>query len=225
MLQNLNVLTNEEGVLTALRHLAAAQVSKITNILICRDPLTQTSRGICYLEFDNLVDSMSTQNALLDLYPPLTIDGRVVTISYCNDTLGDVPQLEDSKLHVKVASQHNQQPNNMQQFGCETAKSATAIGIQRQKQKLNSIKATADYKARAASAPSTTAAANDVASTSTEISRRNDGKKCGEFIFCIFVNNFVIVLSVCLLYLKHFKLDCKACLHRVVCNTMYGFFS
>lgn len=86
MLRNLDVLTNEEGVLTVMQELVPEQVSKITKILICRDPLTQTSRGICYLNFDNLVDSMNTHNALKGLDPPLTIDGREVTITYCVDT-------------------------------------------------------------------------------------------------------------------------------------------
>ncbi|KAL5281882.1 RBM5 family protein [Megaselia abdita] len=86
MLRNLDVLTNEEGVLTVMQDLVPEQVSKITKILICRDPLTQTSRGICYLNFDNLVDSMNTHNALKGLDPPLTIDGREVTITYCVDT-------------------------------------------------------------------------------------------------------------------------------------------
>lgn len=86
MLRNLDVLTNEEGVLTVMQDLVPDQVSKITKILICRDPLTQTSRGICYLNFDNLVDSMNTHNALKGLDPPLTIDGREVTITYCVDT-------------------------------------------------------------------------------------------------------------------------------------------
>lgn len=86
MLRNLDVLTNEEGVLTVMQDLVQDQVSKITKILICRDPLTQTSRGICYLNFDNLVDSMNTHNALKGLDPPLTIDGREVTITYCVDT-------------------------------------------------------------------------------------------------------------------------------------------
>lgn len=64
MLRNLDALTNEEGVLTAMQSVIPTLVSKISKILICRDPLTSTSRGICYLSFDNLVDSMNIFNAL-----------------------------------------------------------------------------------------------------------------------------------------------------------------
>lgn len=85
MLRNLDVLTNEEGVLTTMQEVVPTLVSKISKILICRDPLTQTSRGICYLSFDNLVDSMNTHNALKALEPPLQIDtrdGMIIKIKY-----------------------------------------------------------------------------------------------------------------------------------------------
>lgn len=80
MLRNLDALTNEEGVLTAMQSVIPTLVSKISKILICRDPLTSTSRGICYLSFDNLVDSMNIFNALKSVEPPLNIDNRLVRI-------------------------------------------------------------------------------------------------------------------------------------------------
>ncbi|XP_031618971.1 RNA-binding protein 5-like [Contarinia nasturtii] len=86
MLRNLDVLTNEEGVLTSMQDVIPTLVSKISKILICRDPLTSTSRGICYLFFDNLVDSMNTHNALKSLEPPLNIDNREIIITYCVDS-------------------------------------------------------------------------------------------------------------------------------------------
>lgn len=80
------MLTNEEGVLTVMQDvLPLDQVAKISKILVCRDPLTNTSRGICYLCFDTLVDSMNVHNGLQALDPPLTIDERNVGISYCVD--------------------------------------------------------------------------------------------------------------------------------------------
>lgn len=85
MLRNLDVLTNEEGVLTVIQDVIPDLVSKISKILICRDPLTSTSRGICYLSFDNLVDSMNTYNSLKALEPPLQIDNREIIITYCID--------------------------------------------------------------------------------------------------------------------------------------------
>lgn len=86
MLRNLDVLTNEEGVLTNMQLHVPNLVSKISKVLICRDPLTSTSRGICYLAFENLVDSMNMHNALKALEPPLVIDDREILITYCVDS-------------------------------------------------------------------------------------------------------------------------------------------
>lgn len=91
IIRNLDVLTNEEGVLTVMQELIPDFVSKISKILICRDPLTSTSRGFCYLSFDNLVDSMNAHNGLKSLEPGLLIEGREVTVSYCVD---DVTNLQ-----------------------------------------------------------------------------------------------------------------------------------
>lgn len=85
MLRNLDVLTNEEGVLTNMQLVVPNLVSKISKVLICRDPLTSTSRGICYLSFENLIDSMNLHNALKALDPPLVIDDREILITYCVD--------------------------------------------------------------------------------------------------------------------------------------------
>jgi RNA-binding protein 5/10 len=75
MLRNLDALTTEEKVLTELQDKIPDLVAKISKILICRDPLTQLSRGICYLNFENLVDSMNTFQALEKL-ETLEIDSR-----------------------------------------------------------------------------------------------------------------------------------------------------
>ncbi|XP_075152877.1 RNA-binding protein 5-A-like [Haematobia irritans] len=85
MLRNLDVLTNEESVLTAITKHAPDLAKKVTKVLVSRDPLTQTSRGICYLNFDTLVDSMNMHNLLSTLEPPLTIDEKVVLVTYCVD--------------------------------------------------------------------------------------------------------------------------------------------
>ncbi|XP_026844884.1 RNA-binding protein 5-B-like isoform X1 [Drosophila persimilis] len=92
MLRNLDALTNEEGVLTALQQLQPKLAKSVSKVLISRDTLTQASRGICYLHFDTLVDSMELHNALTALDPPLTLDDREVAISYCVD-VDDRPKI------------------------------------------------------------------------------------------------------------------------------------
>lgn len=76
MFRNLDALTNEEKLLCVLQEKIPTMVSTISKILICRDPLTQISRGIGYLYFDNLVDSMNTFNALKALDEQFLIDNR-----------------------------------------------------------------------------------------------------------------------------------------------------
>uniref|UniRef100_A0A182NTB3 RNA-binding protein 5 n=1 Tax=Anopheles dirus TaxID=7168 RepID=A0A182NTB3_9DIPT len=105
MLRNLDVLTNEESVLGEMqKKLPAELVPKIGKVVICRDPLTSISRGMCYLHFENLVDSMNTHNALKELDPPLRIDNREVIVSYCMDT-------ENRNL---MKPQHHQQHQQQQ---------------------------------------------------------------------------------------------------------------
>ncbi|KAH8413201.1 hypothetical protein KR009_008743 [Drosophila setifemur] len=86
MLRNLDALTNEERVLTALQEHVPDLAKTVGKVLISRDKLTQASRGICYLIFDTLVDSMNAFNGLTALHPPLKLDDRPVAITYCNDS-------------------------------------------------------------------------------------------------------------------------------------------
>lgn len=117
MLRNLDALTTEEKVLIVLQDKIPDAVAKISKILICRDQLTQISRGICYLNFDNLVDSMNSFQALEKL-SAFEIDGREgtsskliiimhfliisiisVTFSYCVDS--------ENRLITKSQSNNN----------------------------------------------------------------------------------------------------------------------
>ncbi|KAH8350544.1 hypothetical protein KR067_006962, partial [Drosophila pandora] len=99
MLRNLDALTNEEGVLTALQKHLPKLAKTVSKVLISRDTLTQASRGICYLHFDTLVDSMEVYNGLTALDPPLELDDRAVIISYCIDTENSQPIPTDPNSH------------------------------------------------------------------------------------------------------------------------------
>lgn len=121
MLRNLDALTNEEGVLTAMQKVIPTLVAKISKILICRDPLTSTSRGICYLFFDNLVDSMNTHNALKSIEPALNIDSRDILISYCVDS-------ENRQINARQNNGRLQQ--HQQQDSSNAAATAATGGAQ-----------------------------------------------------------------------------------------------
>lgn len=78
LLRGLDVLSTEESVLTAIQHVGSDL--PIRSVRIGRDPLTNTSRGVCYLDLNSVLDSMQLHNKLA--HSPLTIDGKQVTISY-----------------------------------------------------------------------------------------------------------------------------------------------
>lgn len=52
----------------------------IKALRIGRDRLTNTSRGICYVEMNSVVDAMFLHNQLLG--EPPTIDDKIVSVSY-----------------------------------------------------------------------------------------------------------------------------------------------
>ncbi|XP_033173947.1 RNA-binding protein 5 isoform X1 [Drosophila mauritiana] len=86
MLRGLDALTNEEGVLTALQQRLPELAKTVSKVLVSRDVLTNASRGICYLNFDTLIDSMNVFNGLTALDPPLTLDDKTVIVTYCIDS-------------------------------------------------------------------------------------------------------------------------------------------
>lgn len=75
MLRNLDALTTEETVMAVLNNVIPEMVKKISAVAIGRDPLTSTSRGICYLGAETIVDAGALHNALTNL-SPLNIDGK-----------------------------------------------------------------------------------------------------------------------------------------------------
>ncbi|XP_043466496.1 RNA-binding protein 5-like [Leptopilina heterotoma] len=78
LLRGLDVLTTEDSVLQAMTNLSSMP---IRSIRIGRDTLTNTSRGVCYLEMANVVDAMYLHTALTK--QGLVVDGRNVEITYC----------------------------------------------------------------------------------------------------------------------------------------------
>lgn len=76
MLRNLDALTTEDTVMSVLNTTIPDLVKKISAVSIGRDPLTSTSRGICYLGTESTVDALAIHGALSNLLTPLSIDGK-----------------------------------------------------------------------------------------------------------------------------------------------------
>lgn len=79
VLRGLDVLSTEEGVLQAIQH--ACTDLPIKSVRIGRDPLTNLSRGVCFVELDSVYDAMTLFNKLMSRPP--TIDNKAINISYC----------------------------------------------------------------------------------------------------------------------------------------------
>ena len=76
ILSGLDALTTEDSVLNILGSLTKLPMKSVR---IGRDPLTNMSRGVCYVEMNSVVDSKFLHNQLI-ADPPL-IDGRQVQVS------------------------------------------------------------------------------------------------------------------------------------------------
>lgn len=75
LLRGLDVLSTEESVLQGIQH--AGSDLPIRSVRIGRDPLTNTSRGVCYIELNSVLDSMQLHNKLA--HAPPTIDNKQVS--------------------------------------------------------------------------------------------------------------------------------------------------
>ena len=73
-MRGLDALSTEDSVLNCLMRLTQLPIKSIR---IGRDPLTQTSRGVCYVEMNSVVDAMFLHNQLLG--EPPTIDEKLVS--------------------------------------------------------------------------------------------------------------------------------------------------
>ena len=77
LLRGLDALSSEDAVLNCLMR---SQNLPIKSIRIGKDALTNTSRGVCYVEMNSVVDAMFLHNQLLG--EPPTIDDKLVSVSY-----------------------------------------------------------------------------------------------------------------------------------------------
>ncbi|XP_060515773.1 RNA-binding protein 5-like [Cylas formicarius] len=88
MLRNLDALSTEDSVMQVLNTVIPDLVKSISAVCIGRDPLTSTSRGICYLGTESTIDALAIFGALSNV-KKLTIDGKSVILSYCKYNMGD----------------------------------------------------------------------------------------------------------------------------------------
>nr|CAD7585630.1 unnamed protein product [Timema genevievae] len=126
LLRNLDVLTTEETVLLTMKSLPALTMTHVKSIRIGRDPLTNTSLGLCYIEMKSLIHATHFHHVLTA--HRLEIDGKKVLVSYCkvndgssqvsganagyasvtNYTAKDIPRLAEysASLYATTTEEH-----------------------------------------------------------------------------------------------------------------------
>jgi len=77
LLRGLDALSTEDSVLNCLMQLTNLPIKSLR---IGKDSLTNTSRGVCYVEMNSVVDAMFLHNQLLG--EPPSIDDKLVSVSY-----------------------------------------------------------------------------------------------------------------------------------------------
>lgn len=98
LLRGLDALSTEDSVLSVLNLVTRLPIKSIR---VGRDPLTHTSRGICYVELNSVPDAMMLHNQLLG--EPPTIDGRIVSVCYLRQERGGRETTRDLALHWGAA--------------------------------------------------------------------------------------------------------------------------
>lgn len=77
LLRGLDTLTTESNVLESIQDLSNLPIKSVR---IGRDPVTNTSLGVCYIEMNYVMDATFLHNALLMAAPE--IDGKIPMVSY-----------------------------------------------------------------------------------------------------------------------------------------------
>ncbi|XP_022248401.1 RNA-binding protein 5-like [Limulus polyphemus] len=83
LLRNLDVLTTEERVLSVLGHLTSLPIKSLG---IAKDPLTNTSRGFCFVELHSISEATQLHDMLLSM-DQFYIDDKPVTITYARKSV------------------------------------------------------------------------------------------------------------------------------------------
>ncbi|PSN32435.1 hypothetical protein C0J52_22991 [Blattella germanica] len=165
LLRGLDVLSTEDSVLQAITTISSVP---IRSIRIGQDPLTNTSRGVCYLEMNHVMDAVYMHNALI-ANPPV-VDGKKALVSYrkapqqnrvetdtlqqraasgdlMHYTLEDIPRLADysASLYATSAAEYAAYQQYYQQYYRTqiTQGSAIALPTQSQTDSVNAAAAVA----------------------------------------------------------------------------------
>uniref|UniRef100_H3A8E5 RNA binding motif protein 10 n=1 Tax=Latimeria chalumnae TaxID=7897 RepID=H3A8E5_LATCH len=102
ILRNLSPHTSLETILTTLAPYAALSAS---NVRLIKDKQTQLNRGFAFVQLSTIVEASHLLQILQTLMPPLTIDGKSISVEFAKGSKRDVMLSDGSRISAaSVAS-------------------------------------------------------------------------------------------------------------------------
>lgn len=110
LLRGLDTLTTESDILESIQTLSNLPIKSVR---IGRDPITNTSLGVCYIEMNYVMDATFLHNALFQKSPE--IDGRIPIVTYYKSDQAHTANVQASKagnVAVEAAQWSHQKAGN-----------------------------------------------------------------------------------------------------------------
>lgn len=126
--RRLDALTTEEKILEVIKARCSKSVlDSIAGITIGREALTGASKCLAYINFNSIADSTAAHSELLNLHPPLEIDGRNVLISFNNGPKKPLKPADYSSFYSQMASYSNTPQTNSSLSEADRVNAAAAV--------------------------------------------------------------------------------------------------
>ncbi|XP_030624042.1 RNA-binding protein 10 [Chanos chanos] len=101
ILRNLGPHTTLEAILSALAPFATLSPS---NVRLIKDKQTQLNRGFAFLQLTTIVEASQLLQILQALQPPLSIDGKVITVEFAKGSKRDVFLTDGSRVSAATVA-------------------------------------------------------------------------------------------------------------------------
>ncbi|XP_073795746.1 RNA-binding protein 10 isoform X5 [Danio rerio] len=101
ILRNLGPHTTLEAILSALAPFATLSPS---NVRLIKDKQTQLNRGFAFLQLTTIVEASQLLQILQALQPPLSIDGKLISVEFAKGSKRDVFLTDGSRVSVATVA-------------------------------------------------------------------------------------------------------------------------
>ncbi|XP_016369148.1 RNA-binding protein 10-like [Sinocyclocheilus rhinocerous] len=101
ILRNLGTHTTLEAILSALAPFATLSPS---NVRLIKDKQTQLNRGFAFLQLTTIVEASQLLQILQSLQPPLSIDGKLISVEFAKGSKRDVFLTDGNRVSVATVA-------------------------------------------------------------------------------------------------------------------------